>query len=347
MDRLERERPDYRGRLVFLAGNLRALRERTRFIDLDLNRQWTPRKLARLMRDGPHQGAVEHAEQRALVEAIRDVIGESSDRIYFLDLHTSSAEGPPFLTIGDTLRNREFAAKFPLPVILGLEEQVDGSLLEFLNNYGIVTLGVEAGQHDDRRSVERLEAVLWLALVAAGFIDSAVLGDLGRWRRVLSRDSRNIPRVIEVRHRHAIEPGDRFRMDAGFANLQQVRRGQPLASDAHGRVVCPEDGLILLPLYQGKGDDGFFIAREFRPFWLRVSGALRRLRVARLVRLLPGVRRHRAQHDVLIANTRIARLYPLEIFHLLGFRKLRQEGVDLLVSRRRHDLHPPDRIEFP
>mgnify|MGYP000107882312 CR=1 FL=1 len=68
--------------------------------------------------------------------------------IHFVDLHTSSAPGPPFLTVGDTLRNRRFSRGFPLPLLLGLEEQVDGSLLEYLNNHGFVTLGVEAGEHE-------------------------------------------------------------------------------------------------------------------------------------------------------------------------------------------------------
>jgi hypothetical protein len=50
---------------------------------------------------------------------------------------------------------------------------------------------------------------------------------------------------------------------------------------------------------------------------------------------------------VLSVNTRIARFYPLDVFHLFGFRKLRSEGVHLIVSRRQHDLARPSRIEFP
>jgi len=346
--RLERDRPPVRGRLLFLGGNLAALRERTRFVDLDLNRQWTPEKVAILL-DAPTDGAeaVEDTEQRDLVRVMRDEIAIARGPIYFLDMHTSSAEGPPFLTVGDTLLNRKFAAEFPLPVILGLEEQVDGSLLEYLNNYGIVTLGIEAGQHDSPSSIDRLEAVLWLALVAARFVDASAVQDLQHRRRMLSQESRDIPRVIEVRHRHAIEPTDAFRMEPGFSNFQAVRKGQILARDNHGLVLCPEDGLVLLPLYQGKGDDGFFVAREFRLFWLRVSAVLRRLRMGRLVKFLPGVRRHPDLDGVLIVNTRIVRLYPLDTFHLFGFRKLRREGVDLLVSRRKYDLSRPDRVRFP
>ena len=43
-----------------------------------------------------------------------------------------------------------------------------------------------------------------------------------------------------------------------------------------------------MPLYQPQGDDGFFVMREFRPFWLRVSSLLRRARADLLFRLLPA-----------------------------------------------------------
>ena len=347
LDALERQRPAVRGRFVCLAGNLRALHERTRFIDADLNRQWTAGRVKELTAGRVTKPAAEDEEQLALIAAIRDEVGSASGPFYFLDLHTSSAPGPPFLTVGDTLRNRNFASRFPLPIILGLEEQIDGSLLEFLSNYGFVTLGVEAGQHIAPESVDRHEALLWLALVAAGILDDADLNDAAGIRARLWAAGAGIPRVIEVRHRHAITAQDEFRMEPGFSNFQRVAKGRELGRDRHGPVLAAESGLILLPLYQGKGDDGFFIAREVRPFWLAVSAALRRLRLGGVIRWLPGVRQDGDAPESFAADTRIARFYPLEVFHLLGFRKQRKSGARLVVSRRRHDLKPPRQIDFP
>jgi len=348
VSRLVRERPEARGRFVCSIGNMRALREGTRFVDVDLNREWTPAKVAALGDGTPVKGQrAEHVEQRALIDFIGDEVRAARGPVFFIDMHTSSADGPPFITVGDTLLNREFSANFPLPVILGLEEQVDGSLLEFLNNCGLVTLGIEGGQHDSDESADRLEAMLLLAMVATGFLAATAVPDLARYRSLLAEQSDGIPRVIEVRHRHAVEPADRFRMEPGFANFVPVRKGQLLAQDAHGDVLCPEDGLMLLPLYQGQGEDGFFVARRVGPFRNAVSAVLRRWRVGRLVRLLPGVRRYEKRPGVLEVNTRVARFYPLDVFHLFGYRKLRSEGTHLIVTRRKHDLARPSRIDFP
>jgi succinylglutamate desuccinylase len=348
LGRLKADRSRPRGRLVCIAGNLQALQQGRRFVDRDLNRQWTSEKVAPLLVGVPSESdPAEHAEQRALIELISSEVRRARGPVFFVDMHTSSADGPPFMTVGDTLLNRRFSSQFPLPAILGLEEQVDGSLLEFLNNYGLVTLGVEGGRHDAPDSVDRLEAVLQLALVATGVLDASEVEDLASYRRLLAEASQAVPRVIEVRRRHAVVQADEFRMAPGFVNFKPVRRGQLLAQDAHGDVMCPENGLILLPLYQGQGDDGFFVARRVRPFWIGVSAASRRLGLDRLVSRLPGVRRDEQRPGALRVDTRIARFYPLDLFHLFGYRKLRSEGPFLIVSRRRHDMTRPPRIEFP
>jgi succinylglutamate desuccinylase len=340
--RLGQRRPPLAGDLIALAGNLKALQKRVRFIDLDLNRQWTPERVASIAASDPGgDRSAEDGEQRELLGLFRDVVRSARGPLYFIDLHTSSADGPPFLTVGDTLRNRRFAREFPLPVILGLEEQVDGALLELLNNHGFVTVGVEAGRHDARSSLERFEAALWIALCATGILGPGHVPDLERHRRVLAEASRDVPRLIEVRHRHPIREEDLFRMERGYANFTRVGRHELLARDRNGPIRSPEDGLILLPLYQGQGNDGFFISREVGAHWLRVSSVLRRARLHRWMRLLPGVRRSPASPHDLIVDTRVARVYPLEVFHLFGYRKLRSSGEHLVVSRRRFDCKAP------
>lgn len=133
-------------------------------------------------------------------------------------------------------------------------------------------------------------------------------------------------------------------MEPGFRNFQRVRRGQSLARDRTGEITACETGLILLPLYQSLGDDGFFLGREVRQFWLKLSGLLRKMKVGHYIHLLPGVRRDSLNENVLIIDTRIARLLPLPIFHLLGFRRRRWENKYLVVGRRAYDLAGPAKL---
>lgn len=342
---LERLAGRLRGDVLFLAGNLRALARGVRYVDADLNRHWTPARLAANRPGSTAPAALsEDAEQRELLGDLGAAFASARGEVYVVDLHSTSAGGAPFITLGDTLRNRAFALNFPATVLLGIEEQLDGTLLEHLSNLGCVTLGFEAGQHRSPEAAGHDEAVIWLALVAAGCLARADAPGLEERVRALSRASGG-GRFVEVRHRHAIRPEDEFRMEPGFQSFQPVGRGRLLARDRRGEVRARESGLVIMPLYQALGDDGFFLGREVRPFWLRLSRALRRLRVGDRVHWLPGVRRHPTDPDTLVVDTRVARLFPLQVFHLLGFRRRRWQGGRLEVGRRRYDLAGPPRID--
>ena len=335
-----------RGEVVFLSGNTRARARGLRYIDSDLNRHWTDRNLPANqpgVRRAP--ACSEDLEQRELLDVLGPVLARAQGEIYFLDLHTTSADGVPFATVGDTLRNREFALCFPVTIMLGIEEQLDGTLLEYVNNLGAITMGFEAGQHTCRSSIEHAEAIIWIALAATRCLRREDMPELDRYRARLERASGGA-RIVEIRYRHPVMPDDGFEMEPGFVNFQTVRRGQLLAREYRGPVRARETGLIIMPRYQALGDDGFFLGREVRPFWLKVSKALRRLNIGDYVHLLPGVERHGEKSDTLIVNTRIARLFPLQIFHLLGFRKRRWNNNYLEVSRRRYDRAGPVRPIF-
>jgi len=175
-----------------------------------------------------------------------------------------------------------------------------------------------------------------LALEAAGMLpDPRAATRLADARAFLSRLSRNLPRVLEVRHRHFVGPKDQFTMRPGYASFQEVAENEHLADDETGPVIAPETGIILMPLYQPAGDDGFFITREFNQFWLSVSAMLRRLHVDNVLPWMPGITRDPSHGGTLLVNGRVARWFALEVFHLLGYRKRRQMGDVLVVARRR------------
>ncbi len=330
-----------RGRVYLLAGNTRAIAKGVRFINLDLNRHWTlenvkhnrPASLITTKRAEDH-------EQTELLTILDDILKTAQAEVYAMDLHSTSADGVPFATVGDTLRNRDFAQKFPITILLGIEEQLDGTILEYLNNLGTVTLGYEGGQHFAEQTIKNHEALVWLALVNAGILAKNDLPDFEKYEEILKTGTGK-PRIVEIRYRHAISEADDFKMELGFENFGRVKQGELLAGQKSGAVYANESGLILMPLYQTLGEDGFFLGREVAPAWLKISGFLRRLKIAGLMRFLPGVRKSPFDDESLEINTRVAWLFPLQIFHLLGFRKRRWLGNKLIVSRRKFDTKSP------
>ncbi len=324
-----RSRP-LRGRLVCLAGNLEALRQGQRYIERDLNRVWAhgdtrPEELADL-----HEARVREEMEKLIEIEIAGVSGP----VILVDLHSTSAGGSPFSIIGDTRQNRRIAMAMPVPVILGLEESVDGALLGFFGERGHVAVGFEGGQHDDPATIRNHVAAIWLSLVSGGSLARSKTPEAIAAYNLLRAAGRGNPGVIELRYRHHVEAEDEFVMREGFSNFDPVSEGDLLAKDISGPIYSREDGLMLLPLYQGQGQDGFFIGREVRRFWLRVSSCLRVLRLGALIHLMPGVHQVDGEVETLEVDPAVARWWVVEVFHLLGFRRVRSVGGKLRFSRR-------------
>ena len=332
----ERE-PEMTGRLVALAGNLGALEVGRRYVDRDLNRAWTGARLSSLRLRPLSESVAEDREQLELLGAIEELLGTTTGAVYALDLHTTSGPGGVFSVFTDSLPQRDFAATFPVPMIFGLEELVDGTLLNLLSTHGIVSLTLEAGQHGEPEAIDRAEAAIWIAIVSAGLLPEDRVPEVAAARERLARDSAHVPRALEMRYKWDLRPEDAFLMKPGYRNFQPVARGEAVATDRAGEILMRESGRLLMPLYQEQGEDGFFLVREFSTFWMGVSRFLRQSGASGLAYLLPGVRRVPGTENEVVVDKRITRFFARQLFHLLGFRQLEDAGHQLVMRRRRFD----------
>ncbi len=332
---LQRTQPAMRGRIFGLAGNIRALAQDVRYLDRDLNRRWYPDHLARLRDQAGTLDSPEDHEQRELLD-IFDRLDEQFDHpLITLDLHSFSAEGPPFSVVADALRNRPIALELRVPIIFGLEEAVDGTLLGYLADLGHIAVGFEAGQHEDPRTVENHIAAIWLTLVAGGLLEPSAVPEFERHQARLDDACKGLPRAVEIVYRHMIRPHDEFVMDPGWVSFQPLRRGERVASDREGEVTSPSAGCMLMPLYQGQGEDGFFVARELGNLRLQVSAALRKLGVDGLLPWLPGVEVKGERNDQIELRGVADRPAVQEALRMLGYRK--EVGESTLVRRRQSE----------
>jgi succinylglutamate desuccinylase len=202
-----------------------------------------------------------------LQEALEAARAEARGDLVLLDLHTTSGDSPPFASsLGEPQLHR-FVLRFPVPVVLGIEQNLDGTLVEWAEQQGYRGAVFEGGRHLDPTSTDHDEAAVWIAFSTLG-----LLGDLEAWpearRRVewaenaLRAAADGLPHLFEISHRHPIAPETSFHMVPGLRSFQQIRRGELLAYQDGEEIRAGSDGRILMPLYQEQGDDGFFLVRE-------------------------------------------------------------------------------------
>ncbi len=312
------EKISLKGNFYGISGNINAIKENIRFKNIDLNRIWTKEEILKFQLESNLE--VESQEQKEIHVIIKEILKKEKGPFYFLDLHTTSSDTQPFITISDSLNNRKYSSNFSIPTILGIEEYLDGPLLTYINEFGHVALGFEAGQHDNGLSVDNCVAFLWLALVAAKCIDQKDVKKYTFYKNSLSLFNETQD-FYKIDYKYAIKPFENFKMVKGYQNFQEIVKHELLAYSNESEIDAMQKGKIFMPLYQKKGDDGFFIITKISKFWLKASRLARKLHFHQLLKLLPGVKSDRKLPYTLIVNPRTAKFLATDIFHLFGYRK--------------------------
>ncbi len=259
--------PDFKfsGRLLGLIGNTRAYREGKRFINKDINRQWMPEHIQRIRQTPEAQLEAEDLEVKELLSIIQAEVQEyQPERIVLLDLHTTSAAGGIFVIATDDPESVRIAVELHAPVITGMLRGLRGTTLHYFTkeNFGTRTVGVafEAGQHSDPLSVNRAIAAIINCMRTIGCVKMEDVEN--RHDEILLEYSKDLPKIAELVKVHSITEKDQFKMRPGYQNFQPVAKNEILAEDRNGLIFSPEDGMILMPLYQKQGSDGFFLIKK-------------------------------------------------------------------------------------
>jgi succinylglutamate desuccinylase len=323
---------DLNGEIFAVYGNIKALKENKRFLKLDLNRIWTIDKLRSLEHKTEYEE--EEKEQKELFEIIKMIFTSSSSPKYFIDLHTTSSKSLPFITINDAMINRKFSQCFPVPIVLGIEEYLEGPLLSYLNKLGYVSLGFEGGQHVDPQAIKSCEAFIHLTLRHTGLIKNDELGRVDEFEKILIDASKNVSSIYEVIYKHHIQPKERFVMERGFESFQNIEKGTFLATSNGERIYSEHNAELFMPLYQNSGNDGFFIIREIPKIFLKLSAFLRHIKADSLLTILPGITWYNKKQGVLKANLRVTRFMAKSTFHLFGYRNKQIDETHLLLYNR-------------
>ena len=255
----------FQGRIVGIVGNLQAYERTIRYIKKDLNRSLTSAAIEFSKALPSDRIVFEDLEILELTQFIaHEIQVYQPTKLIVLDLHTTSAGGGIFTIVNEDRKSLAIASTLFAPVVKGLVKGTGGSTLDYFTteNMGIPTLSMafEGGQHEDVASVRRIVAWLVNSLRALGCVKNDDVEH--RHDEVLRQYSKNLPKAVEIIGHHRILPPDNFKMKPGYLNFQAVKKGEILASDRHGNITSPVDCMILMPLYQPKGNDGFFLIKE-------------------------------------------------------------------------------------
>ena len=320
------------GTIYAISGNLRALDKNQRYLDEDLNRLWTKDRI-KAIQSKDHLNT-EEEELLGLLRLLMRILETSTPPFYFIDLHTTSSKSLPFITINDAIINRRFSKQFPVPIVLGIEEYLEGALLSYINQLGYVSIGFESGQHDDIQALRNHVAFINLTLVFTGIVKEYNTDKFKAYYNQLKNAGQYHSCFFEIIDLYRIDRNDEFKMCNGFDSFQAIRKGEQLATHKQRIITSQYNARIFMPLYQKKGSEGFFVIKGINTLFLKLSVWLRLLKTDSLLSILPGIFWHNKNQGVLKVDLKVAKFLAKPLFHLLGYRNKQTGPSHLLLYNR-------------
>ncbi|MGB0839218.1 MAG: succinylglutamate desuccinylase/aspartoacylase family protein [Chitinophagales bacterium] len=253
----------FRGTFWGILGNKAAYNQGKRFVDVDMNRQWKTENIDHLLATPVQDIELqEHREQKELLDMLRYLLRNNRNYpIVMADFHTFSAKGKAYTLASKVEGSSALAQHVALTTIEGMEQVLEGTTMNFFNHHNWQSLCIETGQHTDPLAIDVAEAALWQTLHHLDCVDEIDIPQKEDKRNLLRQMRADTPSTVRFCYRHAIQPSDAFVMRSGYVNFQAIKEGEILADDKSGVVRAPMNGLILMPLYQKQGEDGFFIVQ--------------------------------------------------------------------------------------
>lgn len=257
----------YTGRFLGVIGNLKAYNEQKRFLKKDLNRQFIPELIQNLARSAEDPLDPEEQELKEILVLVKEEIKEyQPEKLIVLDLHTTSSFGGIFTICQNNPDVINVAYALHAPIVLGMLKGLKGTTLHYFtkDNLGIDTMAItfESGQHNEELSVNRAIAGI-ICLMKE--IKSIKEEDVENYHEeIIKKYSENLPQLTTLVEHFPITEHDEFQMIPGFRNFQPVQKDQLLAYCNTTPITSKQDGLILMPLYQKQGEDGYFIVQKIK-----------------------------------------------------------------------------------
>jgi len=256
---------EFCGHFIGMIGNMTAYKKNERFIDKDINRQWSSSNVDRIKNSNPENLDTEDREMLEIINTLHQAVDlYKPEKLFLLDLHTTSSHGGIFSIPAESKESLALAKQLHAPVVKGMLKGIQGTTLHYFNteNMPVDTVAVtfESGQHEEHKSINRAIAAIINLMRSIGCVKSDDVENIHD--QILVEYSKNLPDVTELIHRHPVKDGDEFVMEPGFKNFQSVKKGELLAHDKTGKILCPADARVLMPLYQTKGEDGFFLVKD-------------------------------------------------------------------------------------
>ncbi len=249
------------GNITALRGNLGALNKDIRYIDMDLNRMWTNEYINNTDKK---LNIYELKELKELSSAIDNICLGNFNNCVIIDFHSFSSQSGIFTIPANNQKSIKLAEAFQVQFVEKLTSDLKETAIQYYAFKGATALVFEGGQHYAEETEGNIMAAIYMALNHLKCVDKNDIPEFENHKERLRSKALKLPKHYELSYIHRIKNGNDFKMNQGYINFQEIKKDEILAYENQKPILSECNGRILMPLYQKKGNNGFYVIQEFK-----------------------------------------------------------------------------------
>ena len=211
------------GRVDFIIGNPRAVAQKVRFAEVNLNRMFRSDESL----TESERASYEYRRSRELIPILTE-----ADAV--LDIHSSGTPGSPAFVICEP-HSFEIVQRLPFSTICyNWDAHQPGGTDYFMNQRGRPGICIECGYHEDARSIDRAVQSIIAFLTSLNMKPSGV-----------AISTTEIHQQQRIAMRQQYKTITDFRPARSFHDFEKITAGELLGRDGAATVCAQEDGVII------------------------------------------------------------------------------------------------------
>ncbi|MDQ5971471.1 MAG: hypothetical protein QG566_417 [Patescibacteria group bacterium] len=229
------------GTVIFILGNIQAIKENKRFIDFNLNRLFSDILL--------YSKEIKKSYEYKRAQILKKVF-DLGDAL--LDIHSTLNPSTPFIICEDNAK--EIVSKFPARferIVYGFDPLEPGASDGYMLSKGKIGICIECGQHNDPMSIEIAKKSIYAFLKARGHINY----------RSISFDRPIVREYVKMFSIYKSKT-DSFVLSRKFYDFEPIAEGTKIGADGCNIIYAPKDCLIVFAHDCNKIDSEAFLLGE-------------------------------------------------------------------------------------
>ena len=229
-----------RGKVHFIYGNLLAIKKKTRFIEMNLNRAFKPKEML--------SAKEMESYERKRAEIIMAYLDESEAS---LDIHSSKTKNSsPFIICEP--KSFHIAERISFPIkSFGWDDLEPGGTDYYMNKKGGFGLCVECGYHFDTSSIEIAKQAIVDFLILHNIISGQIPG---------KNNAQKTIQAYKIYHTK-----NNFIPAKNFSDFGLLKKGEFLGKDGDEKIYAPQENknlIIFCRKREKAGQEAFILGRE-------------------------------------------------------------------------------------